>query len=525
MADDAPFTKKPSVDHQPRMSMKEWTQQNVVQGVRALAAIPRTWLGTLLGTAGGTRDPYTTFGWDRSVTPQMLWEMYVRGGIARRIVHAYPDNTWFLPPEVTATQGWTKAFEKLAKAHHLWSILSRADKLSQLGQYSIILIGTRDSNLEAPLKPRPDNEIIFLQPYSDRTATIAQYGMDSGNERFGLPVLYQINPGAAALEDRQMFSQGQGPNSTTRATPPNQFKSTFKVHWSRVIHICQGGLESQVFGTPILWAIWNYLTDLQKVTGGSAESYWITANRGINANVDKDAVLDPADEAALSEEIEEYFNGIRRFIRTRGVEVKSLGQGVANPKGPFETLITLIAGTTGIPQRILLGSESGHLGSTQDKGNWADRVEAYREMTAWPSILLPALQAFMRIGALPTVDEDKIKALWPPAYTMSPLEKGQQANQTATALNNIGLANKNMKGVFSKQEVRTLVGLPEEMKGDPIEVQDPPQPVVKPGAPAGPGGPTGGVPKSGNGSGDAATPGSDSNGQGAPPQGRKATNP
>lgn len=528
MADDAPLLngRRPSVDNTPRMSSKAWSRENFMGGIRALAAIPRTWLGTLLGTAGGYRDPYTTFGWDRSVTPQMLWEMYTRGGIARRIVHAYPDACWSQPPKVTATQQWTNAFEALVDDQDLWSIIHRADKLSQLGQYSVILIGTSDTNLEMPLVPQAGKGITFLQPYSDRTATIAQYGQDPGNERFGLPVLYQINPGAAALEDRQMGNtSGVGPG-TSRGVPPNIFRGTYKVHWSRVIHICQGGLESSLFGTPLLWAVWNYLTDLQKVTGGSAESYWLTANRGLSANVDKDSVLDPEDEAALNDEMQEYFDGLRRFIRTRGVEVKSLGSEVANPKGPFETLITLIAGTTGIPQRELLGSESGHLASTQDKANWSDRVSSYQTLTAKPNILMPVLLGLMRIGALPTVKKSKIEAEWPPTYSLSPLEQGQRANQVSTALNNIGLAVKNFKVPVSKEEVREMLGLAEKMEGEALEPQDPPPVQPKPGgAPAGPGGPTGGVPKPGNGSGDSATPGTDSNGQGNPPQTRKATNP
>ena len=32
---------------------------------------------------GGNRDLYASFGWDRTITSQAIWEMYQRGGIAR----------------------------------------------------------------------------------------------------------------------------------------------------------------------------------------------------------------------------------------------------------------------------------------------------------------------------------------------------------------------------------------------------------------------------------------------------------
>lgn len=474
---------------------------------RGLSSIPRGLLTQLLGTAGGTRDPYTSFGWDRTISDQAAWEMYLRGGIAKRIVHAYPDAVWGNPPEITGTKTWDKAWEEFQEKVNIWQILHRLDRLTNLGRYAVLLVGNGDYNLQAPMKAG-SGKLLFLQPYSSRAAVITKWGTDPGNERFGLPTEYTIYPNRAAQDDVQLGGQ-----TRQVANMPS-----FQVHWSRIIHVAQGQLENDIYGIPNLWAVWNYLTDLQKVVGGSAESYWLTANRGIHADVDKEMEMAAEDEAGLSEEIEEYHNGMRRFIRTRGVRVTSLGSEVANPEGPFKTLVTLIAGTTKIPQRVLVGSEAAHNASTQDKGNWAEAVGEYRVLTAEPGILIPVLNALMTIGVLPTLKQSKLKKEWPDAYHLSPLEEGQLANQRASAANNISLALKNTPNLFSVEEGRELICMEPELPKDGTK----PEMAQVPAAPGKAG--DGGVTQPGPGSGTTATTGSDTNGKGAPVPGRKATN-
>ena len=457
------------------------------------------------GSHQGARDYYEVFGWDRNVDSRQMWHMYSRGGIARRIVHAYPDAVWGNPPEFEGgTAAWKTAWEALVEDQNLWSVFHRLDRLSQLGQYAILVVGTDDGlDLSRPLR-EGSRKILYLQPYSDRSALITQWGTDPTQVTFNMPTEYTIYPDVAALEAGAGSIVGAGKTSVSPS------RGTFKVHHSRVIHVTQDHLESNVFGTPKLWAVWNYLTDLQKVVGGSAESYWLTANRGMHADLDKEIDLEPEDEAALTEEIEEYQHGLRRFIRTRGVKVQSLGTDVANPEGPFQTLITLIAGTTGIPMRILIGSEAGHNASTQDKGAFAEHVEEYRKLVATPNFLWPFLKFVTAMGALPTVKmtgTKKLKSNWPSAYILSPLEASQRANQQSTAANNLGLAAKTMKNLFGRQEARMLIGLAADDKGDELDI------VVAPattGRKAG----DGGVETAGPGAGTTATPGTDSNGRG-----------
>lgn len=465
-------------------------------------------LGRLLGGSfGGKRDLYEAFGWDKRIQSDQMWTMYSRGGIARRIVHAYPDAVWGNPPTFDGTtKQWTEKWNQIVEDTNLWTAFHRLDRLSQLGQYAVMVIGYDDgARLDTPVNPRKARNLIYLQPYSDRSAIITKWGTDPSKANFNLPEEYTIYPDQSAIETG-MLGGGRGVTAV-----PN--RGSFKVHHSRVLHVTQSQLESEVFGTPPLWAVWNYLTDLQKVVGSSAESYWQTANRGMHANLDKDVDLDPEDEAALSEEIDEYHNGQRRFIRTRGVDIKSLGADVADPKGPFETIVTLIAGTTSIPKRILLGSESGHNASTQDKGTWAEKIIEYRTLTATPNFIKPFIKALTAVGVLPaTSTAKKPTELWPDAYRLSPLEEAQRANQRATAVNNLGLGLKNIRNLMDRVEAREWVGLKDDGKTEPLDIAAVPDPNADDNNDQKAG--DGGVNTPGPGAGTTGTPTSDSNDKG-----------
>jgi hypothetical protein len=395
---------------------------------RFSAMIDRSGIARALGVLfGGKRDLYESFGWPRTISSQEVMEMYSRGGVANRIVHAYPDATWGRPPQlyIKGNDSWNKSWDGLVKKTKLWDAIYRADVLAGLGRYSILLIGTKQGNLEAPLSPNRAKEITYLQPYGEETCRVSQWVTDPLDPRFGEPAEYLINYNATSVR-RQL-------SGTSMIIP---VRAAFRVHASRVLHISRGGLESKLVGLPRYAPIWNYLLDLMKVIGSSSESYWRAAYQGLHADVDKDLDLDPADEANLSAELDEYQHDMRRLIRTRGTKVAAIGSVVANPQAAFDVLMTVIAGTTGIPKRILLGSEAGQLASAQDRGNWAERVEEHRTLHCEPNILVPLIEWVNKNGILET-NLEEVMVLWPEAYRMSPLERAQQGAQIARSLANI----------------------------------------------------------------------------------------
>lgn len=414
---------EPSIKSMPDFQIKGVSQANSAGFMRRLSQmVGRMNFAGLLGQVfSGKRDYWEVFGYERILTASKIWQMYHRGGIAHRVIHAYPDAIWSKPPQMYLKDNpeWNASWDKLVRDLKLWDIIKRADVLAGLGRYACIFVGTSNGNLTQPL--RRDAKLKFLQPYAERHCQVSKWDLDPTSPRFGMPLMYTIYPNARA-RDEGLGEMGGQVTSTVQ--------SSFQVHASRIIHISRGALESKVYGIPRYAPIWNYLLDLIKVVGSSAESYWMTAYQGIHADVDSEMEMEEGDAQDLSDEIDEYQHGLRRYIRTRGVTIKSLGSKVADPRGAFDVVLTLISGTTGIPKRILVGSEAGQLASNQDRANWAERVEEERSGHAEPDIIWPFLEWMNESGVF-EVDLENVQILWPDAYRMSPLERGQTSAQTA----------------------------------------------------------------------------------------------
>ena len=56
-------------------------------------------------THNGKRDYNLEFGYPASVSVQDLWELYSRGGIASRIIRAFPQATWEEQPVIRDDAG------------------------------------------------------------------------------------------------------------------------------------------------------------------------------------------------------------------------------------------------------------------------------------------------------------------------------------------------------------------------------------------------------------------------------------
>jgi hypothetical protein len=427
------------------------------QAFRAfLGIIQRTRLGRMLNSFNGKRNYQELFGWDNAITIDMMMYMYNRGGIAKRVVDAYPDATWARPPRLWAAgdDAWTAQWDALVDQIDMWDSLYRLDRLASLGHYAILVIGTDRPNLGVQL--RDPKRIMYMQAYGEQSVKIEEYDRNPASPNFGRPLLYKVYPDGNNL-DPQIPSQMRS----------NYPRESFLVHHSRVIHCARGTLEDNIWGQPLMAPVWDYLTDLRKVVGSSSESYWIMANRGLQADVDKEMSLNADDQAALQTEMDEFFHGFRRFIRTKGVKINELQNDVADPKSPFDVLVTLISGATGIPKRILLGSEAGQLASTQDKGNWAERVEENRALHVEPHIVKPLVRFFLNNRLLPPPAADaSLNILWPDAYRMSPLERGQTSAQTARTLANVTKMleseNDTAKNLMNREEIRSLIGFPSD---------------------------------------------------------------
>jgi hypothetical protein len=410
------------------------------------STIAQGWLSRIRSVFGGAsqangkRDLYYTFGWATTIGHTDFVNKYVRQDIVKRIINAPVNALWSDPPKIEGDDAFNTAWSELLETVPLFHEVQRADILAGLGRFSILLVGLDDGrDVIYPVTRKEGRKVIYLQPYAEGSVTVSKWDTDPSSKRFGMPTEYEISPGTFLTRV----------NTETSPTATVAERSSFKAHWTRVLHIAEGALESKVYGHSRLESIYNILDDIMKVTGGSAETYWLAANRGLHVDVDKEAELSEEDADNLSDEVDEYANELRRVIRTRGVTIKNLGSDVADPRGTFDVQLSLLAANTGIPKRVLMGSEAGQLASQQDRANWAIQVEMRISSHGQPTVLIPLIRLLIDVGVLPI--PKTLSITWPDAFKMNPLERAQTSAQMARSAANL---SKTLKTVTEINKLR-----------------------------------------------------------------------
>lgn len=416
--------------------------------VPALATNVRSVLSQRLSLAGrhgsqfsGERDLYSVLGYPKD-EPDILDYMarYTRQDIAGTIVDFPAEETWRDVPTVkdgeekdanTDTPFETE-WRKLSKRIKLWRNFEKADKLAGVGQYAILLFGVAGNiDLSTPLDRVASAEsILYVRPYGEDNAEIDSIEDDTGNVRFGLPKTYRVSMG----------TNGQ--------------KAQRIVHASRVLHIAENALENDIYGRPRLQRVYNRLMDLEKVVGGSSEATWLLIRKGFALDLAPDAEMSEADATNLEEQLDEYSHGIRRFLKTRGLTPHDLGSDTVDPTGIVDVLMSLVAATTGIPKRILMGSERGELASTQDATSWAGRIARRRTVFAETTFVDEAIRRFLSWGALPAPTSGEWSTVWQPLFEMSEAEKAIVAVNWADAFERV--TNATGQPVIGVQEFREM---------------------------------------------------------------------
>lgn len=383
---------------------------------------------------GSDRDYYEVLGYDRQPTAEEYYAKYLRNDIARRIVNAPPKASWSERPVISddpdsgddddATTDFEQAIEYLFDEHRLLHYLKRADIVSGIGEYGLLFFGlapgdddmklrddARDGTFRSILDTRrqsgPD-DLAYLSTFSQTRVVEMDTVDDPRNPRYGLPDVYNLE-------------------FTTDDTSRSEL-----VHHSRVIHIAEELLENEVFGRPRLEAILNRLEDLEKVIGGSAEMYWRGADRKMQLNYTGDGTITDGDE--LADQAEDMIHGLRNVLRTSNVELNEIEGQSVDPSGIVEQLLKLIAGETGIPLRMLTGSERGELASTQDRATFYERIMERREQFCEPSILRPVIDRLVTLGILPEPEGGEYTVEWPQMFELNELETAELRRKNAESI-------------------------------------------------------------------------------------------
>lgn len=389
----------------------------------------------LMQTLDPRRDINFECGYLDNPEPEDYKQMW-RRELGKRVVNSYPDGCWRVYPEIRESQdpntdtAFDADMEALEDSFHLRHWMHRIDVLSGIGNYGVLLLGINDGKpLIEPVEGidengekvgNPAHELIYLRAFDQTLAEVISLEGRTDNKRYGQPSMYNLK-----LTD---------PKVNSAANVSMRDLTDQRCHWSRIIHVADNRTTSEVFGDPRQECVWNRLMDIRKIAGGSGEMFWKGGFPGysfeVNPEVDGGVAID---EDKMREAFDAYQNGLQRYLALVGLNAKTLGSQIADPEPHIMVQLKLISANTGIPLRILMGSEAAHLASTQDDSNWEDRLSHRQQYYVTPMLVSPVVDRLVALGIV-SEPQESYAVTWPDLSQPTKREVAEWAQIVVEAL-------------------------------------------------------------------------------------------
>jgi len=339
----------------------------------------------------------------------MYRQWYDREGIATRVVNVYPDECWSVHPELyedesTNTTPFEAAWQQLLDTPGLnpWHYLHRADGLSGIGAFGVLLLGIDDGgDLSDPVPGidmktgeklpnyKKEHKLLYMRTFDQTLVMIHSYETDPHCPRYGQPNYYTIK-----FTDPLLLAAS--------VQPSLQDYTSKLVHWTRLVHLADNRMSSEVFGVPRMQSVLNRLFDLRKILGGSGEMFWRGSMPGWAFETPPELGTDvEMDDASIKDQMEAMQNGLQRYIAVTGMKVRSMAPQVSPPTHHVEEQLRAVCTSLAVPLRIFQGSESGHLASQQDAETWNRRLKRRQQDYLNPCVIAPFVQRLVACGVLP----------------------------------------------------------------------------------------------------------------------------
>ena len=384
----------------------------------------RDQLSSVMGEShNGKRNLYEVYGYPERYQFINGYTAIKREGISNRIVCGVAKSCWrngFKIIEGTEDdQGdciLADEIQSLAKAG-LFNHLERSDILNRIGQFSVLFVGIADglNDFSKPLQRARGNavESMYFRSFAYDGIEISKYDNDPNSPRFGLPELYQLSV------------KGRGANG-----------KSIIAHFTRIIHMAENLLDSEVEGIPAIEPVYNRIMDIDKATGGASEAYFRNARGKYSFEVDPEfstALLDnPTAKKDFDDAGKKFTNDWQDQITAH-----------SSPADTVKTALWSISGYTGIPIRVLTGEGGGQLAGSEDRLAYNSLINDRQELICnkWVEALLQMLD-FAGVLILP----DNYIIEYPLAEPLTEFDKADLANKRADTLTKLTGAASSMGG-------------------------------------------------------------------------------
>ncbi|KHS77120.1 hypothetical protein QT13_01900 [Pectobacterium brasiliense] len=408
------------------------------------AAIARARMGLLnigMGLDAKRCAAWAEYGFKENIEFTDLYNLYRRGGIAHGAVNKLIQACWKTNPEIIEGDEQDDsreetAWERSNKAlfnNRFWRTFAEADSRRLVGRYAGILLHIGDS--------QPWNQPVTTGKALKKITvawagalTVAEWNTELNSEDYGSPKLWQYKERLA--------------NGSSRIV---------NVHPDRVFIL--GDYSTDAIG--FLEPAYNAFVSLEKVEGGSGESFLKNAARQLNINFDReidfsnlasmygvsvDELQSKYDEAA-----KELNRGNDTLLTTQGATVTQLVSAVSDPSPTYNVNLQTAAAALDIPTKILVGMQTGERASTEDQRYFNARCQSRRgDLSLEIEELCDKL---IKLGVVKDISMKTVK--WDDLNEQTSSEKLDSAVKMSQ-INNTAMATG--EAVFSNDEIRVAAG-------------------------------------------------------------------
>lgn len=409
------------------------------------ARMARARMGMLAPTMGldnKRHSAWCEYGFPEQVTYENLYALYRRGGIAHGAVEKLVGKCWQTNPEIIEGDdadeskdetAWEKNTKKVF-TKRLWRAFAEADRRRQVGRYAGILLHINDS--------RTWDQPVF-RGKSLKKVTIAWAGSLTVSEW---------------VTDQKSADYGQPKQWKYVESLPNGGTNQRFVHPDRVFIL--GDYSNDAIG--FLEPGYNACVSLEKVEGGSGESFLKNAARQLNVNFEKE--IDFNNLASLYgvsiDELQDKFNEVAGemnrgndvLMTTQGATVAPLVTAVADPSATYNVNLQTFAASVDIPVKVLVGMQTGERASTEDQKYFNARCQSRRGDLSFE--IEDFSDKLIELKIIDAVSEKTV--IWDDPNEQTGTEK--LANAKTMAEINQTFQGSGENPAFSREEIRTAAG-------------------------------------------------------------------
>lgn len=324
---------------------------------------------------------YRDFGYPDTLSFAQFYAMYRRNGLAQAGVEKTILKTWQDTPDIWESEEprETKQESEIRQRFQdlrFWQAVAEADRRSLVGGYSGLILRYADSRrFQEPVDTVPGGleGLVEVIPAWAGQLEVAEWHADERSEQYGTPKMFSFNE--AAVGEKQ---------NRNRA---------FSLHPDRVLIWSRDGT---VHDRSMLEPGYNALLDLEKISGAGGEGFWKNAKSAPVLTLDKEARLAdmaaamgvPVDEIAdkMDEQVDDFQKGFDKLLMLQGMTADTLQVSLPIPEHFFNVSLQIFAASIPMPQKILVGNQTGERASTEDAAEWNATNMARRNNIAIPNI-------------------------------------------------------------------------------------------------------------------------------------------